>query len=202
MRSFLKKLIVGSSVLVIGSATAAAEWTLDKQEDGIDVYTRSVSGSGIKEFKGTTEVDGDVEAIMQILRDSDGFKNWFPNTPESRLLSRDGNVSYQYSVMATPWPVANRDNIFRSVTTLDETTGVVDIEVSAAPDYYPAQEERVRVQKANGAWKLEPTGPKRTRVTFKMHLEPGGGIPNWMINARVVATPFEALANLRALIGR
>jgi hypothetical protein len=34
-----------------------------------------------------------------------------------------------------------------------------------------------------------------------MHLEPGGGIPEWMINARVVGTPFEALTNLRASPG-
>ena len=30
-----------------------------------------------------------------------------------------------------------------------------------------------------------------------MHLDPGGGIPEWMINARIIATPFEALTNLR-----
>jgi len=199
MRFSLASSILGSVVLLVAAAaTAAEEWTLDKQEDGIDVYTRPVPGSGIKEFMATADVESDVEAIMQVLRNSAGFKDWFPNTSESRLLARDGDVSYQYSVMKTPWPVTNRDNIFRSVATVDEATGVVDITVAAAPDYYPVQEGRVRVQKANGLWKLEPAGSKKTRVTFRMHLDPGGGIPEWLINARVVATPFEALTNLRA----
>jgi hypothetical protein len=30
-----------------------------------------------------------------------------------------------------------------------------------------------------------------------MHLEPGGGIPDWMINTQIIATPFEALVNMR-----
>jgi hypothetical protein len=33
-----------------------------------------------------------------------------------------------------------------------------------------------------------------------MHLDPGGGVPQWLINARVVETPFEALRNLRATL--
>ncbi len=187
-------------ILASSPIAASAEWTLDKQENGIDVYTRPVSGSGIKEFKGTAELDGDLEAVLRVLRDSDGYKNWFPNTRESKLLDRSNDVSYQYSVMGAPWPVSDRDNVFRSVTRRDEKTGIVDIKVTAAPDYYPEQEDRVRVRKANGTWKLEPLDSKRTRVTFTMHLEPGGGIPQWMINTRIVATPFEALSNLRVSI--
>jgi hypothetical protein len=33
-----------------------------------------------------------------------------------------------------------------------------------------------------------------------MHLEPGGGVPEWMINTQVVDTPFEALSNLRTAV--
>ncbi len=182
-------------------ATTDEEWTLDKQDDGISVYTRPVPGSGIKEFRGETVIPRPLDAILRVLRDSDGFKNWFPNCPESKLLAREDNVSYQYSVMATPWPISDRDNIWRSETKRSPTSGVVEIEVTAAPDYSPERGGRVRVRKARGSWKLEPVAPDRTRVIFTMHLEPGGGIPEWMINARVVGTPFEALTNLRASSG-
>jgi hypothetical protein len=196
--------IIGAFVVLlqaIGPAAAATEWVLDKQEEGIDIYTRPVEGSGIKEFKGIAEVESGLDAVLQVLRDADGFKNWFPNTPESRLLDREGDVSYQYSVMKTPWPVSDRDNVFRSVTERDDETGIVTVKVTAAPDYYPEQADHVRVQKANGVWRLEPLGKQKTRVTFIMHLEPGGGIPEWMINVRVVETPFEALTNLRVAAG-
>lgn len=186
----------------VASSATDEEWSLDKQKDGIDVYTRPVEGSGIKAFKGVAEVGANIESILELLRDSSRFKTWFPNTPESKLLSRDGDVAYQYSVMGTPWPMADRDNVLRSVTTRDTLTGVVEIEVNAAPDYYPVQKGRVRVQKAHGTWTLVPAGPDKTLVTFTMHLEPGGGIPQWLINTRIVATPFEALTNLRKVVGQ
>jgi hypothetical protein len=197
---FLSGTLDGRTATAATAATMEG-WTLDKQENGIEVYTRPVEGSGIKEFKGLAEVDVSVEKVLALLRDSNRFKTWFPNTPESKLLARDGDVSYQYSVMGTPWPMDDRDNVLRSVTTRNESTGVVGIEVTAAPDYYPVQKDRHRVQKAHGTWTLEPDSPDKTHVTFIMHLEPGGGIPQWMINARIVATPFEALTNLRATVG-
>jgi hypothetical protein len=179
----------------------AEEWTLAKQENGIEVYTRPVEGSGIKEFKAIAEVDSSVDGILNLLRDSNRFHTWFPNTPSSKLLGVNGDVRYQYSTMGTPWPISDRDNVLRSESKRHETSGVVDILVTVAPDYYPEQENLVRVRKAQGAWHLEPLAPQRSRVTFTMHLEPGGGIPEWMINARIVATPFEALTNLRTKTG-
>jgi hypothetical protein len=172
-----------------GTATQAGDWTLEKQADGIDVYTRPVEGSDIKEFKGEGVVGVEVENIVALLRDAGRFKDWFPNTSESRLLKREGDTSFQYSVMATPWPISDRDNVFRSVTTRD------------APTEVPIQDGRHRVTRAKGSWQLTPQGPGRTFVTFIMHLEPGGGLPDWMVNARIVATPFEALMNLREILG-
>ena len=31
---------------------------------------------------------------------------------------------------------------------------------------------------------------------------PGGGIPEWLTNARVVDSPFEALTNMREVLSR
>ena len=188
---------------VDGARAAEASWRLDREQDGIVVYTRPVEGSGIREFKGSARVSASVDSIRALLRDADHFKDWFPNTIESRLLDRDGNVAYQYSVLDLPWPVSDRDNVFRSETETDSATGRISIRVTAAPDYHPEQPERVRVRRALGSWLLEPVSPVETQVTFTMHLEPGGGVPEWLINTQVVETPFDALTNLRtAVAGR
>jgi hypothetical protein len=178
------------------------DWSLERQADGIDVFTRPVEGSSIKAFKGEGIVEADVETVLAVLRDSDHFHDWFPNCPESKLLERQGAISYQYSVMSAPWPISERDNVFRSVLTRHPTTGRVEISVTAAPDAYPRQPDRVRVRVANGSWQLAPTAENHTRVVFTMHLEPGGGIPDWMVNARVLSTPFEAITNLRGVVAR
>jgi hypothetical protein len=198
--------VVAAIALEWASAPAGradeSPWRLARERDGIVVYTRPVEGSGIREFKGSAIVSASTEQIRALLRDADHFKDWFPNTSESRLLARDGDVAYQYSVLDAPWPVSDRDNVFRSETEIDPTTGEVAIRVTAAPDYHPEQPERVRVRRALGLWLLEPLGGAQTRVTFTMHLEPGGGVPQWLINAQVVETPFDALTNLRTAIAR
>jgi hypothetical protein len=188
--------------LCMDARTALANpWELKKQADGIEVYTRPVEGSDIREFKSEGMVSVDVGSIVALLRDAARFKNWFPDTSESRLLKREGAVSYQYSVMSTPWPINDRDLIFRSVLKQNEITGQVEIEINAAPDAHPVQDDLHRVTHAIGSWQFTPDGPNRTHVKFTMHLEPGGGIPDWMVNARIVATPFNALVNLRDILG-
>lgn len=175
-------------------------WKLARREAGIEVYTRAVAGSDVKAFKGEGLVAAPVERIRALLRDGDRLHEWFPNTPTSKLIAVEGETRLQHTVMATPWPVSDRDNVLRSVTRKDQATGTVDIQLTAAPDAYPIQKDLHRVTKANGSWRLEPRGPQETWVVFAMHLEPGGGIPDWIVNARVVATPFEALSNLRSAL--
>ena len=190
------------ALAMLASPVAAEDWTLAHDENGITVHTRPVEGSGIAEFKGEAIIEAPVSAISDLLRDSDRLKTWFPNTPESKLLTRDGNVSVQYSVLGTPWPMSDRDNVLRSTRTVDEATGTITIVLEADPDSHPEQSGRVRVRRANGKWTLVPRGANQSHVTFQMHLEPGGGIPEWMINARVVETPFEALTNMREKVAR
>jgi len=191
----------GAADAVAAEARRGAEWSLVRERDGITVHTRPVEGSGIREFRGSALVAAPVDAVRALLRDGDRFSTWFPNTSESKLLAREGAVAYQYSVLDAPWPVTDRDNVFRSVTDVDETTGVVSIRVRAAPDDYPEQPGRVRVRRARGRWLLEPVSTDSTRVTFTMHLEPGGGVPEWLINAQVVETPFDALTSMRRALG-
>lgn len=192
-------LLAGSSSGPV-RASEPADWQLDRREAGIDVYTRSVRGSPIKAFRGTTEIARGVDGVLALLGDADGYVRWFPSCSESRLLSRNGSESYRYTVLEMPWPVADRDQVLRAVARRSPGTGVVEIDLFAAPDELPETPGRVRVRRARGHWRLEPVGAGRTRVTFDMHLEPGGDLPHWLVNRRVVETPFEALGNLRAAL--
>jgi hypothetical protein len=37
-------------------------------------------------------------------------------------------------------------------------------------------------------------------VTWQHHTEPGGSIPNWLVNKLIVDTPFNTLRNLRSIV--
>jgi len=195
--------LVTSLTLVLASSVVQANaeaWRLDRSQDGIDVYTRPVTGSAVRAFKGTSEFDHPTGAVLHVLRDGNRLREWFPNCMDSTLLARDGSISFQYSAMAAPWPVSDRDQILRTEFLRDEATGLIELRMTAAPEHLPERPGRVRVQTAEGSWRLEPLGTGRSRVTFVMHLDPGGGVPQWLVNTRVVETPFEAIRNLRETV--
>ncbi len=77
-----------------------------------------------------------------------------------------------YIVNKTPWPVTDRDAYTRSVMTAD----------------------------AAGSWKFAPQADGVVEVTYQVHANPGGSLPDWLVNAIVVETPLNTLENLHDII--
>ena len=69
--AILTTLALSNPIVALAESASSAEapWSLDKEADGIEVFTRPVVGSGIKEFKGVTVFDagvaGDLIADIQ-----------------------------------------------------------------------------------------------------------------------------------------
>jgi len=76
-------------------------------------------------------------------------------------------------------------------------SGVYFIELTARPNMYPKQDNKIRIPKLEGYWKLVPLDKMKTEVTFQVAAEPGGEIPSWLANAMVIDMPFHTLNNLK-----
>ena len=66
-----KSLFMAFLALFLISMALFAEsgWKRVKNSNGIQVYTRSVAGSDLDEFKGITVVDARIEVIGEVIRD-------------------------------------------------------------------------------------------------------------------------------------
>lgn len=190
------RLLPTLAAALVAIPAAASSWQLQRDEDGIRVWTRPVPGSAVARFRGETFVKAGTAAIKAVLTDVPRMPEWFPDCVEARTLSKEGDVELRYVVTGTPWPVDDRDAIYR-IETIRPPSGIVRIEMGVRPDALPEQAERVRVQRADGGWTLTPEDGG-TRVAWELHLEPGGSVPTWLVNQRVVDTPFRALRELRA----
>jgi len=188
--------------LLLPGAALAQSWEHRTEQEGVRVETRPVPGSGIAAFRGSTEIDAPVDTLLAVLSDAERYPEWFPDCPKAFVLSQEGNTQVRYAVTATPWPVSDRDAIYRSVVERDPETGGASIRIGVEPDAYPRQDGHVRVLEAEGLWTLVPVTDSRTAVTWEMHLEPGGSVPEWVINRRVVDTPLRALQGLAQEVAR
>jgi len=199
---FLPSLAV--SICLFSYSQASYAWNLEDtaKDSPVKVWTETVKDSNFKAFKGQVEINAPVNKVLTIVRDTDNLPKWYYNTEEAKKLKQISDTqTLTYTVTSTPWPVTNRDAVTQASQTSLSNGGYL-INLTAKPNAYPLQKDRIRVPKMQGFWKLEPTGKDNTKVTFQIAAEPGGEIPSWLANSMVVEMPFYTLKNLKALAER
>lgn len=200
LRIFLFSVFI---MLGISQMVSAAEypWELKKDEDGIQAFVRKVEGSSILEYKGVVTVDASLEDAVSFFEDDTRTTEWFHNCTEFRVLKAESpDQKILYSVIEMPWPVSDRDVVFRRIRTKDAVTGVVRYENSALPEDYPEQKGKVRMPYLKGSWSFVPHPGGGTEITYQEHSEVGGHIPDWLVNKLAVNIPFNSLAHFRELL--
>jgi hypothetical protein len=191
------------SVMLCAGPLMASEapWELKKDENGIRAYVRDVPGSSIREFKGTVVVDASQVAATRLFEEDGRMPEWFHQCSESRLIKANTpEDKVLYFVIAMPWPVTDRDVVFRRVRSQDLVTGVVEYRTSAVPDVYPEQRGKVRMPYLKGLWRFTPLSDGRTEIYYQQHSEVGGHIPDWLVNKLAVNIPFNSLSRFRQLL--
>jgi len=187
----------------------ATPWHLEKEDNGITVYTREVNGSDYLEFKGIVEVNASVDAVVAFLYDTQRTPEWIHDCDFGMTLEevhfRD---NYIYQTFDLPFPVSNRALILHS--TLTYTSEGARLDSAAASDFCKEQQtdrcQRVvqnrmlMITKSKGSYRLIKRGATHTKIIWQLHTEPGGYIPTWLANALVVDLPFYSLAKLREMV--
>lgn len=202
MQWFKRFSTVGAMVFASFTMADVSPWELEAHDEDKDikVFTRSVGDSPLKEFKGVTHIKADVSDFIALLKDPDVATSWMHNVIDFQVMeSPSDTVNVVYTVNETPWPVTDRDAYIRSVMSADEN-GVVTSALTAVPAYKEENEDFIRMPELKGAWVFTPKEEGMVEVVYQVHANPGGSLPNWLVNAIVVETPMETLTNLQEII--
>lgn len=177
---------------------AQNSWEIDKNKEGIKVYTRVEEGSDFKSFKAVMTVAATNDEVLKILKNADRYSTWYGYTKTSKLLKQEKDVQYNYVETIFPWPYRNRDMVYRmSIDTL--TTGAIKIALKGIPDYIQEKNGIVRMKEAEGYILLQPMD-SGTEVIYVFHSEPGENVPPWLANNSIAELPFKTLAGLRKML--
>lgn len=203
MRRFLKILTV-LTLFLSPSLYAVPEypWELKKNKEDILVHIRRVEGSPVLEYKGEMTVNQDLEKVLAFYEDYSQMPNWFDQCLESRLLDKKSeNEKILYFAIDLPWPVNDRDAVYRRIRSKNSETGAVEFALSEFPEYkFPLYPGRVRMPEIHGIWRFTPLEGGKTRVYYQQHGNPGGFIPPVLMNQLVVSIPYKTLKNFREKI--
>jgi hypothetical protein len=193
----MKTILLSITCLLSSTLSLATngDWELEKNESGIKVYTRTIDGEDIREFKATVLIDAPVKKVADIILDINNYSTWYPQISESKIIKKiNSNEYYVYNVLDLPWPSSDRDGVSKMNITITEAATTIKME--AINGVKPKNPDYVRITKSYGFWKFTKQGTK-TSLHFQYFANPGGSLPDWIINMFIVDNPFETLQILR-----
>ncbi|MEH6812421.1 MAG: START domain-containing protein [Motiliproteus sp.] len=186
-------------------------WQKVLEQDGISIFLRPVTDSPIKEFKGVIRIKSSLDSLAGVMHDNQACPEWVHQCQDPALLETlSFSERYVYQVNDFPFPAANRDIIMHALIEQDPSEGSMTIRLNAAPSYCDdrdnshcqtiANPQNVHIARSNGHYLLQKLENGWVNVTWQQHIEPGGALPNWMINSMLVDIPFNTLKKLRQLV--
>jgi hypothetical protein len=189
-------------LLILFSLPAfSQEWTLKKNEDGIKVYSRLPEGEKLEEVRATVRVKTSLSAFTALLKDVPGYKAWAYNCVESKVLKVVCDTAQCYYTQTDlPWPVSNRDLIFRSSLKQDSATLVIRTNSVCMPEMLDETEDVVRIKEGRTAWTLTPVAGGYVDVDYYACIDPGGTVPAWLINSTIDMGPYNTLQKVREML--
>lgn len=189
------------TLLLASLSASASDWKLERDRNGIKVYTRRVEGIAFKQYKGIVNLKAPLPTVIAVIEDIEAAPEWVDSCKRMELVERiSPTESYTYNYVPAPWPVKDRDAVVHNVITQDTKTFVVTIKQKAAPDKKARIKKAVRVERIEGLWTLTPQKDGSTELIYQVLSDPGGGLPAWLVNAVAISQPFNTLESLQDMV--
>jgi len=174
------------------------DWKLAKDKQDVQIYTHQMVNSKLNEFKGTVSIKTYVKNVISTLLDVENFRKWMVNVKSSSLLKKiSEDEMYIYSEAKLPWPFNNRDIVNHINVYWSDGGDTATLVIDGVPDYIPEKKGIVRMPRSNGVWNVYQVDKQIVKIEYTYGGDPGGSIPDWIINLFIVDSPHKTLINMR-----
>lgn len=175
------------------------EWVLEKEANGITVYTRTTVGANIKEFKAIMTTTQTMNTLEDLIEKVEDYPNWQENVTTSKLLKQlNPNEQYMHATTNIPWPIKDRDIVMHSKKTI-QPNGIVTYTLKSKTEYLEKSDAFIRITDAKGFWEFAPKNEREIQITYQFYGDPAGNLPDWIINLFIVSGPYTTLMNIKNL---
>ena len=208
MSSFkASKYVLAASLFLCGfnlasKASLEAEWTIQRSEDGIDVYTRPEPASQFEAVRAVMTLDDvRLSSLVALISDTQACSRLESRCVEAETLDtvdQTESVVYRYNNM--PFPVRDRDMVLRLKWYQQPDSLNVNVVISNVTGFLPEKKRRVRMPKVNLGWKFVPLPDGSVEVSSEGHIEPGANLPAWILNQFLVSAPFKTMEAVASIV--
>lgn len=181
-------------------ADADIEQVIDRNQ--VRVWTCAIPSEPLRGFRAVTTVRSSLSGLVALLLDTSAAPQWVFRTNRIELLRRDDRAqTFVVRAETNFWPLQDRDVVLNGRVYQDPATLVVQIDSqSAPPGQYPLRNEFVRMPNMRGNWEFRPLGNGLVEVAMSGIADPGGSIPDFLVNLVIKETPYRTLLGLRQMV--
>jgi len=176
----------------------AQDLILVKDKDGIIIYKEKDAHNNLNRIIASTVIPENSLKILSLICDAENHENWvYANHGAYILDSIDPYHWIYYSISKAPWPINNRDIVSSVELFIDNQTYTIRVESNGKPNLIPESPNMVRIPILHSKWVLQKIDDENTRVKLDILVDPGGNIPNWVINLFSANGPYRTLINMK-----
>ena len=187
------------AILTYSTQGFAAEWDLKKDENGIQIYTRSVDGYPYKAIRSVVQLEATrLSSVVSLIRDSKECPEWSDSCASATIIEWVSELeNYVHTITDLPWPVKDRDLVSHVIWHQDPETLVVTMQGRAAIGKLEENEGIVRLTEAQVNWELTALENGSVNVVLEAHINPASLLPGWITNMLLVDSPYNSMEGLR-----
>ena len=171
-------------------------WQLEKEKEGIKVWSRAVPESSFREIKAEMVFEGTLPRVRDVILDFKNHPKWMYRVKTCTGVVENGKGVVMHYQCAAPWPVKDRDLVSRGVIERDTPTHFL-LKLKGEPDNIPIDNDYVRIPFFKYSWEINDLGSGKVKVQIIGIVDPGGSLPDWLVNLTVQEDPWNNLKNLR-----
>ena len=174
-------------------------WVFKNEKEGVKVYYRKTAD--VYELKLITSLKVSLSGLVLLLSEVENYPKWGYKVSESRELKKVSDWEiYYYSKLDFPWPLDDRDIVVHSKMVQDPITRRITATSIADPGYVPVQKGVVRMTNAHTSWTIVPGQGGWAYVEYYIYSDPGGSLPDWLVNMALDVGPRETIKNIRSFV--
>ena len=170
-------------------------WEFVTERKNIKVYKMEVDGRTA--FRGVGIIEGSPEKLVGVIHNSSRWKYWIDNLDVGKLLEKKSEFHFVFlQEIDAMWPVKNREIVFESVVSRVGPSQIL-VEMKSVNHPKAPKNSNVRAKVSYTRYRIDPLEGNRMQVTFENLSDPGGKIPNFMVDWASKSFPVTIIEGLR-----
>ena len=178
-----------------GQGTDSDGWEFVREREEVKVYRKEVGDRTA--FRGIGIIEGTPEKLVGIIHNPKRWKFWIDDLDEGKLLEKKSDFHFVFlQEIDAMWPVKNREIVFESIVSRVGPSQIL-LEMKSVNHPKAPANSNVRAKVSFTRYKIDPLEGNRMQVTFENLSDPGGRIPNFMVDWASKSFPVSIIEGLR-----